>query len=499
MYRIDNTSAVPTLPVPGLPGTPGFFTDGNPAAALEATIVDAWWANIIQEEILTVVTRAGLTPRKDDNTQLWQALNALFAAGGNFLPLAGGVMTGFITLHAPPAQPMHAANRQYVDDAVNAAMSGTGYVPEAPPGPLTYGRLNAAWNPVLPLAGGTLSGPLTTSERVRIQRDGSGLFWISGTGMPEQGALGIRLDGSGQPTEVLLGKNATFQARAALRQIDLGQSQSNRHGYFDGDTGNAALDGNLTVGSTGSFGTVSADVFNRPNVFTVNATQFWLANSITAWPTGGGRLVNTWECTGYLTVNDFRSNGNVYLPNGYVTIQHSYEPELRLTGPSRTWIVMTRNDGYFLVGTNNPPAGRFTIEPTQGYTNINGALDVMANLYVRGSRCERPGGGAWDVLSDRRLKQQIKDYSGGLEEILQLRPVSYRYSGRGGLPSALTYYGIIADEAEEAMPELIVGEEEIEGEAMKLTNEGPVLWALVNAVRELTARLAVVERRMDNG
>ena len=51
------------------------------------------------------------------------------------LPLAGGTMTGFITLNADPTANLHAATKQYVDGRVG----GTGY---------------------LPITGGTLTGQL---------------------------------------------------------------------------------------------------------------------------------------------------------------------------------------------------------------------------------------------------------------------------------------------------------------------------------------------------
>lgn len=78
MFRIDNASAVSVRPTPGPPGTPGWFTNGNPALAQEATIVDDWWANAVQEEILTVIEQAGLVPDKGSVSQLFEALNKLY-------------------------------------------------------------------------------------------------------------------------------------------------------------------------------------------------------------------------------------------------------------------------------------------------------------------------------------------------------------------------------------------------------------------------------------
>jgi len=93
MHRIDNPSAVPVRPTPGPPGTPGYFTNGNPAQAQEATIVDDWWANSVQEEILTVIEQAGIVPDKSRIDQLFEALNVLYQGqgdlGNTYLTIAG--------------------------------------------------------------------------------------------------------------------------------------------------------------------------------------------------------------------------------------------------------------------------------------------------------------------------------------------------------------------------------------------------------------------------
>jgi len=78
MYRIDNSTASPTLPAPGPPGTPGFFTSGSIGGQL-ATIVTADIMNEFQEELIAVVTAAGLNLDKTDNTQVIQAILSLIA------------------------------------------------------------------------------------------------------------------------------------------------------------------------------------------------------------------------------------------------------------------------------------------------------------------------------------------------------------------------------------------------------------------------------------
>ncbi|AHI24181.1 tail fiber protein [Komagataeibacter xylinus E25] len=82
VYRIDDPTAVSSPPaVPSASGlTPGYFTSGNPAAAIPATLVPDWWLNMVQGELLAPVVSAGLNPDKTNNGQLLQAIQALAKA-----------------------------------------------------------------------------------------------------------------------------------------------------------------------------------------------------------------------------------------------------------------------------------------------------------------------------------------------------------------------------------------------------------------------------------
>jgi hypothetical protein len=80
MYRIDNATAVPSgsgfpTPAPVGPNPNGFWTNGVPGVT-SSTIVDADWMNAVQEEILGVITAAGMTPSKTNHNQLQLAISA---------------------------------------------------------------------------------------------------------------------------------------------------------------------------------------------------------------------------------------------------------------------------------------------------------------------------------------------------------------------------------------------------------------------------------------
>jgi hypothetical protein len=79
MQRVTRPSAVASPPdPPASPGTPGYFTGGNPATGTPATVPGYEWFNSVQEELLAPVLRAGLTPSAASATQLRQALDRLF-------------------------------------------------------------------------------------------------------------------------------------------------------------------------------------------------------------------------------------------------------------------------------------------------------------------------------------------------------------------------------------------------------------------------------------
>ena len=65
MHRIDTSTATPDHK----------FTEGDPTVPVAATTVSAEWLNAVQEELVAVITGAGLELEKSDNSQLWQAIS----------------------------------------------------------------------------------------------------------------------------------------------------------------------------------------------------------------------------------------------------------------------------------------------------------------------------------------------------------------------------------------------------------------------------------------
>jgi microcystin-dependent protein len=81
MQRVSRSSAVPSLPAAPSGGTPGYFTGGNPGIGQAATVPGFEWFNGVQEELIGMLTRAGITPLQGDLTQLRQSLDRLYGGG----------------------------------------------------------------------------------------------------------------------------------------------------------------------------------------------------------------------------------------------------------------------------------------------------------------------------------------------------------------------------------------------------------------------------------
>jgi trimeric autotransporter adhesin len=153
------------------------------------------------------------------------------------------------------------------------------------------------------------------------------------------------------------------------------------------------------------------------------------------------------------------------------------------------------NRGYNMVSVpNGANAGTFAIGEVDartaavGFTNRlliapNGDFTVSAGAF-------KPGGGAWSVSSDARLKEAVSPLSGSLDRLLQLNGVNFRY--RADAPKALSaegpQIGFIAQEVEQVFPQWI-GEKD----GYKTVGIRGFEALTVEALRELRGESAVID------
>ena len=107
------------------------------------------------------------------------------------------------------------------------------------------------------------------------------------------------------------------------------------------------------------------------------------------------------------------------------------------------------------------------------------------------------GGNVWAIPSDLRLKEDVSAYTVGLGAIRAVRPVRYRYNGRAGTVKGSPGIGIIGQEMEKVMPETVsvmgAGADEAGLDDLRIYDGSALVFALVNAVKELSDRIEVLE------
>jgi hypothetical protein len=129
-----------------------------------------------------------------------------------------------------------------------------------------------------------------------------------------------------------------------------------------------------------------------------------------------------------------------------------------------------------------------------GEADLTGA-PAAAILHVAGDAFKNtPGNNVWSVPSDARLKEDIRDLEAGLQQLLRVRPVRFRFNGKAGTPAGGEGVGIIGQEMEKIFPEMVqrVPHHDADGldsDDLLVYNGSALTYVLVNAVKELANKV----------
>ena len=97
------------------------------------------------------------------------------------------------------------------------------------------------------------------------------------------------------------------------------------------------------------------------------------------------------------------------------------------------------------------------------------------------------------INSDRRLKNNVSKFNYGLDEVLKMKPINYKYNGEGGTSTKRHHVGIMAQDLQKIAPELVTEslyiEEDAKGKSISEEsyleiNDTAIKYMLVNAIKE---------------
>jgi hypothetical protein len=274
------------------------------------------------------------------------------------------------------------------------------------------------------------------------------------------------------------------------------------------DTNN---DVNLKSATTGVVLKHSAQAFHPVNngqislgISTLRWTTLYASSlDITSDATVGGRMTLNGSLTGVTSIDHTGhitpTGSNAYnLGDASHIYTQAYVRDMRITNT-----LQPTTNGSIPIGTVSLQFGLTYLSRLQ----LSRSSDGGSVLDLGADSAAKPSTNTWTISSDIRVKQQnsIRNYTRGLEAILKLRPVYYRYNGLGGTPvpddQKEDSIGFLAHEVNNVAPEMVRVErrklnpsDDKETELLNL-NTHALMHMMVNAVKELTARLEALEDR----
>lgn len=375
------------------------------------------------------------------NASQWTKLATMDDSFG-YMPIAGGTFTGDVILKGDPTSALMASTKQYTDNKAGL------YLPLA--GGTLSGQLTLAGaNPTLVLnksaaggtnqlvgqAGGVNRWTMTLGDAssnlsdfyvyryndagtfvgysLAISRS-SGLLTVA-----NDLSIGGNTNGSGSAQFVNgLNIRASTTAQNPIVNCINGNGSTVARIYTLGVAGNAYFDNASTGVSVSIGGNIQLNgVANCTSNFTAQGT-IWCGSNLStnaAFASTAGATIGGQLAVPSSNILAFQTYPHYYGPGGtdnYFTCNGTSKYHIEQGAVWNYQFIQTSGDrGWW----NNGFWGM--------YVGAGGTLQIGSAGAVK------PGGGPWTATSDARIKNVHYEYGGGLDDVLQLRPVVFTYKG----------------------------------------------------------------------
>lgn len=301
-----------------------------------------------------------------------------------------------------------------------------------------------------------------------IQGNGSSGPGVQGTGSTYGGSFTGSTYGVYAAGATMGGRfedsSGTSNANVAYSGYGINASGDTMGGYFAD-----------TDGASGRVGYGTYSFYGNGTLYNTGSAQ--VAGTLTA---SGLAINGSGSLTGSLDVTNAITAGSVEIDNGSFSARN---PSNSLAGVHLGWYNNIAR--IYVGGSGTGSTGGLEIH-RPGSTMQLKVYD-NGNLEIRGSTAYKASGTTWTANSDIRLKDVVGPYMHGLEEISKLSPIVYRWkkdvAERKGVDQKTEYIGFSAQAVQEVIPEAVLTGED----GYLLLDADPILWASVNAIKELKA------------
>ena len=366
--------------------------------------------------------------------------------------------------------------------------------------------------------------------------DGQNHYMLKGV---KDGAVELYYDNSKVFETTSVGVNitgqSTFVRNAGDANFIVGSTNaSGAYLVLDGDSNGDAAGGDYAYLLHNSSGDLVIDsrnpagnsniIFNNNNAERLrirNDGRFWLTGAdmggTVSYPssTSGARIqvgAHVFSGTHAVYANDrlgMQINGDlsasIMLADVYNNASYPGYGYVMVQGPSTSDYVT------YAICPDGPAKGNnMNFHIGEEETNIHSGAAVRQVWFNAGGNAyKRNNTTVWSTTSDERLKKNIVDNNKGLAEINQLRITSFEYRKEeeidmsqfplASIPRDVViegeegpHTGVIAQEIESIFPECV----ETSSKGAKTVDADAITWALVNAIKELSAKNDALEARI---
>lgn len=432
------------------------------------------FANVVPAtlDFITLDTDGTLAANSDANVSSQKAVKTY---ADTKAPTASPTFSGQVSISGPETDSQVTIDGSF-GDGITGDNRALGIISTIYPDPLTGARscesINCRPSYVLPTAGN-----IASIEGYHIDMSGAWSSWATGLWDPSLTTLttvgtiaGFRMRGLSLPTA----GGTVENVYGIYIDANLGGGTVTNYNIFsDGATSINRINGTLTVygndghliggGGPGANGAAYVGVSVNPKVTTQLGAS---GGSSIVKITGSAAPSISSVGIGMLLQPTFTvaaSGAHTAFSSAYIL-----PPTITPSGGTVANITTLRLDGTPSGGTSS----NYSIWSTAGL--------VRHGQYGAGD-ASFDSNGIMATSSDERLKDVKGDFNTGLNEILSLNPVLYKYNKKSGLETKNVYCGFLAQDVKQYIPEAVG----IDRDGYYSLSNRPIIAALVNAVKDL--------------